>query len=139
MSTPAIESARDDVRRSRAELSETLNELSARVSEPVDTVKRKVNVVAAVRENPWAALAVAIGAGAFVASSGADVRAASAAASAAESLAEKAADTARQAPSRARTALVDTADAIAVRCALAIIGSLRESSAQRNQSSSPPV
>lgn len=139
MSQSEIESARNDVLRSRAQIAHTLSTLRERVTEPVDAVRQKLDVENAVHRHPWPALAIAMGAGAFVAASGADTRAASAAAGAARQgargaghLAEKAAEStteaAREAPSRTREALVAAADAIATRLALAFIASLRESS-----------
>ena len=137
MSQAEVESARSDVLRSRAQVADTLATLRERVTEPVAVVRRKLDLADAVHRNPWPALAIALGAGAFVAASGADSRAASAASQAArqgvqgaahlaQQAAEATSEAARQAPSRTREALVVAAEALATRLALAFIASLRE-------------
>ena len=90
---PEIAAARDDVQRARDQISDTIAELQDRVTAPVQAVKQRLDVGRVVREHPWAALAVAIGAGVLVASTGADERAA-----------EIAAEQARQAARKAREA-----------------------------------
>lgn len=132
-----MESAQRDVLRSRAQVADTLATLRERVTEPVAAVRRKLDLADAVHRNPWPALAIALGAGAFVAASGADARAASAAAQAArqgvqgaahlaQQAAEATSEAARHAPSKTREALVVAAEALATRLALAFIASLRE-------------
>jgi Protein of unknown function (DUF3618) len=133
MTSPEIQSAREQVEQTRAELSSTLSELSARVSAPVTAVKQKLNVVNTVRENPWVALAVAVGAGVAVASTGADARAASAAADAARAAASKAKSagqatlaSAREAPARAKGGVGSAVDALATNLVLSFINGLRK-------------
>ena len=62
---------RRDIELTRERMSSTLNEL-----------EQKLNVVQIVREHPWPALAVAVGAGVLLSGSGADIKAAAATASA---------------------------------------------------------
>lgn len=135
MSQAEVEAAQRDVLRSRDQLADTLAALRERVTEPVDVIRQKLDLAAAVQRNPWPALAVALGAGAFVATSGADARAASAAAATAQQgvqgaarlarqAAEATGEAARQTPSRTREALVIAADALATRLALSFIRSL---------------
>ena len=137
MSQAEIESARSEVLRSRAQVADTLATLREHVTEPVHVVRRTLDVADAVQRNPWPALAIALGAGAFVAASGADTRAATAAAQGARqgvegaaNLAQQAvaasAEAARQAPGRTREALVIAVDAIATRLAISFIRSLGE-------------
>ena len=139
MSQAEIEAARSDVLRSRAQVADTLATLRERVTEPVDVVRRKLDVADAVRRNPWSALAIAMGAGALLAATGADKRAAAAAAVAArqgalgaarlaQQTAEATGDAARQAPGRTREALIVAAEAIATRLAISLIGSFRDDS-----------
>ncbi|HVX41440.1 MAG TPA: DUF3618 domain-containing protein [Gemmatimonadaceae bacterium] len=49
-----------------------------RMSSTLDELERKLNVMEIVREHPWPALALAIGAGVLLSGSGADVKAAAA-------------------------------------------------------------
>lgn len=146
MSQAEIESARSDVQRSRAQVADTLTTLHERMTEPVHALRQKLDVADAIQRNPWPSLAIALGAGAFVAASGADARAATAAAQAARQgaqgtahLAQRAAEAtgeaARQAPSRTREALVVAADALATRLALSFIRSLGNDS--RRPAASP--
>ena len=147
MSQAEVESAQGGVLRSRAQLADTLALVRERVTEPVHAVRQKLDVADAIQRNPWPALAIALGAGAFVAASGADTRAAGAAADAARQGAQAAAnlaqqaveatvDAARQAPSRTREALVVAADALATKLALSIIRSLGKN---RGSAASPHV
>lgn len=147
MSQAEIESARSEVLRSRAQVADTLATLREHVTEPVHVVRRKLDVADAVQRNPWPALAIALGAGAFFAASGADTRAATAAAQGvrqgldgaahlAQQAAAATAEAARQAPGRTREALAIAADAIATRLALSFIRSLGENS--RTPAASPP-
>ena len=133
MTSPDIESARDDIARSRAQLADTISELTDRVTSPINAAKERLNVMELVRNNPWPALAVAMGAGAFVAASESDVRAATAVVDAgkaglegASHLAQSAVDTARTAPSKSREALGAATDAIAAKLVMSFIGKLRD-------------
>lgn len=135
MTAPDIDAAREDIQRSRAQISDTLSQLTERVTSPITAAKEKLNVMELVRNNPWPAVAVAMGAGAFVAASGSDVRAASAAVKAGQAglegashLAQSAADTARSAPSKSREALGVATDALAAKLVMSFISRLREDS-----------
>jgi len=146
MTSPEIDAARDDIQRARAQLSDTLSELSDRVTAPINTAKEKLNVMELVRNHPWPALAVAMGTGAFIAASGSDARVASAAVDVgqaglerASQLAQSAVDTARTAPSKSREALGAATDAIAAKLVMSFIGKLRDDareSASRGQATS---
>lgn len=135
MPSPEIAAVREDVLRTRAELSDTLAQLSDRVTSPITTAKQKLNIVEAARNNPWSALAIALGAGALLSATGSDARIASAAVQAGQAGAESArdaakasaeyvADSARTAPSRARQAIGDVADSLATKGLLALIAAL---------------
>ena len=133
MTTPDIDSARDDVLRTRAQLADTISELTDRVTSPISAAKDKLNVMELVRNNPWPALAVAIGAGVAVAVTDSDKRAASAAAEAARAglehakdAAQSAAEAARSAPSKSREALGAATDAIAAKLVMSFITKLRD-------------
>jgi len=76
--------ARQEIAATRERMSSTIAELEQRVSGTIDGVKRKVDVVALVKQNPWPALAVAFVAGVALSASGADRRAARATARAAK-------------------------------------------------------
>jgi uncharacterized protein DUF3618 len=69
---------RRDIELTRERMSSTLNEL-----------EQKLNVVQIVRENPWPALAVAVGAGVLLSGSGVDLKAAAATASATKGTSNK--------------------------------------------------
>ena len=69
---------RRDIELTRERMSSTLNEL-----------EQKLNVVQIVREHPWPALAVAVGAGVLLSGSGADIKAAAATASATKGTSNK--------------------------------------------------
>ena len=131
--SPDISAARDDVQRSRDQISDTIAEIEARVTAPVRAVTQRLDVGRMIQDHPWAALTTAAALGAIVAASQADRRAASLAADAARKGAEKAREggaagvrMAREAPSRSRTALTSMVDAIGARVATTIIGALRE-------------
>ncbi len=53
-----------------------------RMSSTLDELENKLNVMQMVREHPWSALAVAVGAGVLLSQSGADIKAAAATAGA---------------------------------------------------------
>jgi hypothetical protein len=133
MTSPDINAARDDIQRTRAQLADTLAELSDRVTSPINAAKEKLNVMELVRNHPWPAIAVAVGAGAFVAASGSDVRAASAAVKVGQSglegagqLAQSAVDTARSVPSKSWDALGVATDALAARLVVSFVRRLSE-------------
>lgn len=129
---PEIAAARDDVRRARSQLSTTLNELEERITAPVQAVKQRLEVGRVVREHPWAALAVAVGTGVAIATSGADKRAATVAADTAKQGAAKVKQggiaglaLARQAPARSRGVLGGAIDSFGARVAVQVIEALR--------------
>ncbi|HEX5972452.1 MAG TPA: hypothetical protein VFY85_11035 [Gemmatimonadaceae bacterium] len=156
MSTESqIAATREELAAVRSRMSDTVAEIEARVTAPVEmarervgAVKDRLDVVELIRNHPWPALAVALGAGVAVAASGADRKAASAAADAsriaakkgaeavksgAQSLKTAAADAAdsgaehaRQAPSRARGAIVGALDSLAAKAVVSLIDRLRE-------------
>lgn len=126
MSVPSeIAAARDDIQRARDNLSDTVAEIQERVTAPVQAVKQRLDVGRMVQSHPWAAVAVALGAGAVVASSGADERAASVAVATARQGGVVAARLAREAPARSRGAVAAAVDALGARLALALIDALR--------------
>ena len=134
---PEIAAARDDVQRARDQISDTIAELEERVTAPVQAVRQRLDVGRLVREHPWAALAVAVGAGVLVASTGADERAAELAAEQARQAAAKAKEAgaaglrlASEAPSRGRQALGGVVDALGAKLAISIVDALRETSAR---------
>ena len=136
--SPDLSAARDDVQRSREQISGTIAEIEARVTAPVRAVTRRLDVGQMIQDHPWAALTTAAAVGAVVAASGADRRAASLAAEAARKGAEKAREggvagvrMAREAPSKSRSALASMVDAIGAKVALTVIGALRESASGR--------
>lgn len=135
MTSPDIDTAREDVQRTRAQLTDTLAELSDRVTRPITVAKQKLNLVEVARNNPWPALALAVGAGALLSATGSDARIASAAVQAGQAGAEKArdaaqstaeyvAESARNAPSKAREAIGDVADSLATKGLLAVMAAL---------------
>jgi ElaB/YqjD/DUF883 family membrane-anchored ribosome-binding protein len=63
-----------------------------RMSSTIDQLEQKLNVVQMVRDHPWPALAIAVGAGVLLSSSKADVKAAAAAAAATKGASSKIAD-----------------------------------------------
>ena len=99
-----LTAAREEVVRTRAKISDTISEIEMRITAPVDAVKARLNVVQLVRDHPWPALAVAIGVGAFVSATGADVKAASVAKEKAMDAGAAAARAARGLPDQARGA-----------------------------------
>ncbi|HET9010827.1 MAG TPA: hypothetical protein VFN38_03385 [Gemmatimonadaceae bacterium] len=133
---PEIAAARDDVQRARDHIADTIAELEERITAPVQAVKRRLDVGQMVREHPWAALAVAVSAGALVGGSGADQRAAAVAAEKARTGGAAALRAARQgaasareatkaAPSRSRVAVTAVVDALGAKLALSLVDALR--------------
>ena len=123
---PEIAAARDDVQRTREQLSDTIAELEARVTAPARAVKQRLDVGQMLREHPWAALAVAVGAGAIVARSGADERAAMLAVEKAREGGAAGLRLAREAPARSRGAVGAAVDALGAKLALSLVNALRE-------------
>jgi hypothetical protein len=120
-----IAAARDDVQRARDRIHDAVAELEERVAAPVRTVKQRMDVGEMVQGHPWAALAVAVSAGAIVAASGADKRAATVAVQKAKEGGAAGVRAARATPSRTRGALRGTLDALGARLAVAVIEGLR--------------
>jgi hypothetical protein len=123
---PEIAEARDDVQRARDQLSDTIAELEERITAPVHAVRRRLDVGQAVADHPWAALAVAVGAGALVATTGADRRVATLAAEQARQGTAAGLRLAREAPSKTRGALSAAVDALGAKLATSLIDALRE-------------
>lgn len=74
-----IREVRQDIAETRERISDTLEALESRVTSVKTVVTRNVNPLPWARENPWLALAVAVGAGVAIGMSGADRKAAVAA------------------------------------------------------------
>ena len=85
-----------DIARTRERMSETIAELDAQISEGVETVKEKLDVMRLAQEHPWPALAVALGLGLLLAGTGADKKAARATVRAAKAAPGATADLARR-------------------------------------------
>lgn len=75
----SIKDVRRDIAETRARLSDTLAELDSRVDKVKHAVTHTANPMPAIREHPWLALGVALGAGIAIGMSGADRKAAVAA------------------------------------------------------------
>ena len=73
-----------DIALTRERMSETIAELDTRISDRVETVKEKLDVMQLVQEHPWPALAIAVGLGVLLGGTGADAKAARAAVRAAK-------------------------------------------------------
>ena len=99
-----VAAAREEVARTRAHISDTIDELETRITAPVNAVKARLDVVQLVRDHPWPALAAAIGAGVLVSASGADAKAASIAKAKAADAGAAAVRAARGLPDNARGA-----------------------------------
>ena len=74
----SIDSVRRDIAETRARLSDTLAELDNRVDTVKHAVTKTANPLPAIREHPWIALGLALGAGIAIGMSGADRTAAAA-------------------------------------------------------------
>ena len=70
-----IQEVRQDIAETRARITDTLNALEGRVTGVKDAVTRNANPMPWVRENPWLALGLAVGAGMAIAMSGTDRKA----------------------------------------------------------------
>ncbi|MFL5604962.1 MAG: hypothetical protein ACJ8AD_00820, partial [Gemmatimonadaceae bacterium] len=99
-----VAAAREEVSRTRAQISDTIDEIETRITTPVKAVKARLDVAQLVRDHPWPALAVAVGAGVLVSTSGADAKAATMAKAKATDAAAAAARAARDLPDNARGA-----------------------------------
>lgn len=121
-----IAAARHDVQHARDQLTDTIVELESRLTAPMSAVRRGLDVGGLVQAHPWTALVVAVGAGAAVASSGADERAASLAIDSAKQGGAAGIRLAREAPAKSRGALGSVVDALAVKLAITVIEALRE-------------
>lgn len=93
---------RYDMEMTRQRMADTLTQIEARVSDTVDGVKSKLDVMQWVRDHPWPAVAVALAAGYALAASGADTAAAGAVADGAVSAAGSVKDAASGAVDRVR-------------------------------------
>jgi hypothetical protein len=123
---PEINAARHDVHHARENLSNTIHELEQRITAPVNAARERLDVPGAIQQHPWIALAAALGAGAAVAASGADRRAAAVAVEKARQGGAAGVRAAREAPSRGRQALNGAIGAIGARLATTLIEALRE-------------
>jgi hypothetical protein len=85
--SPDIEEARREVEATRARLAETAAELKHTVSDQVHRAREAVSPAHYVREFPWAALGLAVGAGLAIGLTGADTKATAATIDAAKSAA----------------------------------------------------
>lgn len=70
-----INEVRQDIAETRARISDTLNALEGRVTGVKQAVTRNANPMPWVRENPWLAVGLALGAGMAIAMSGAERKA----------------------------------------------------------------
>jgi hypothetical protein len=68
-----------DMALTRERMSETIDELEARISERISVVKERLDLKQLVEDHPWPALAVALGLGVLLAGTAADARSARAA------------------------------------------------------------
>jgi hypothetical protein len=85
-----------DMALTRERMSETIDELEARISERISVVKERLDLKQLVEDHPWPALAVALGLGVLLAGTGADAKAARATARAAKGAPGATADLARR-------------------------------------------
>jgi hypothetical protein len=127
--------ARHDIHHARQQIADTIGELEASLSAPVRAVKSRLDVRRLAQEHPWPALAIALGAGALVATSGADARVVTLTVEKAHQGAERAREggvaglrMARELPSMGRDAIGSVVDVLAARLAMTIIDALREPS-----------
>lgn len=151
MTAPSeVAAAREEVERARSHISDTIDEIESRLIAPVNAAKQRLDVIQLVRDHPWPALAIAIGAGVLVSATGADAKAAAIAKQTAidvgTSAKEKAIDlgttaahAARDLPSTTRSAAQNVThaagsyfDGLAGSLLLAFIDRLREPAAVSN-------
>jgi hypothetical protein len=121
-----ISAARDEAQHTREQLSDTIDELENMLTAPVRAVKRRLEMPRLVQEHPWAALAVAVGVGALVASTGAEKRAAELTLAKAKEGGAAGLRLAGGLPGRTRSVLGAAVDAIGAKVAITLIESLRE-------------
>ena len=74
----SMDEVQREIERTRERMSGTVAEIDARISERVEAVKERFDVVQLIRDNPWPALASALGAGVLLSATGADTKAAGA-------------------------------------------------------------
>jgi hypothetical protein len=139
-----VAAAREEVARTRANISDTIDEIEMRFTAPVNAVKARLDVVQLVRDHPWPALAAAIGAGVLVSASGADAKAArivktkaADAGAATVRAARGLPDNAREAVRGASRAAGSYADGLAGTLLLTIIRRLREPAQETAAHSGP--
>jgi hypothetical protein len=123
---PEISAARHDVHHTREQLSYTIDELEQRLTAPVRAVRERLDVGQAVQQHPWIAVAAALGAGALVATTGADRRAATVVAEKARQGGAAGVRAAREVPSRGREAIAGAVGALGAKLAMTLIEALRE-------------
>jgi hypothetical protein len=128
-----VATARDEVERTRAHISDTIDEIETRLIAPVKAVQQRLDVMQLVRDHPWPALATAIGVGVAVSVSRADVKAATMAKEKAIDAGTAAARAARELPTTARGAAAGAkraaasyVDSLASTLLLAFIDRVRE-------------
>jgi hypothetical protein len=85
-----------DIAVTRERMSETIAELDTQISQRVETVKQKLDVMQLVQDHPWPALAIALGLGVLLGGTGADAKAARATVRAAKAAPGATADLARR-------------------------------------------
>ena len=123
---PEIAAARDDVQRTRDEISHTIAELEERVFAPARAVRQRLDVGRVVQDHPWVSLAIAVGAGALVANSGADERAVALTVEKAREGGAAGIRMAKEAPARSRGALASAVNALGARLAMTVVDALRK-------------
>jgi hypothetical protein len=131
--SPDLATAREDVARARGHIADTLAEIEARVTAPVENVKSRLDVGQLISRHPWPALGVAVSTGVAIAMSQADAKAATLAADKARQAGKKSAEIARRTPSRtgevvrsARGGVWRYVDGLAAQLATSVIESLRD-------------
>jgi ElaB/YqjD/DUF883 family membrane-anchored ribosome-binding protein len=125
-SNAEIAEAREQVRRTRERLESTYEAIGDRVTAPVRHTVSALDVAQLVRDHPWPALAVAVGAGVALATTGLDRRAATATAQTARQVGTSTVRAARATPSRTRGAVVAATDSLATRVVTSFVSALRE-------------
>jgi hypothetical protein len=141
-----VAAARDEVARTRAHISDTIDEIETRLIAPVKAVRQRLDLMQLVRDHPWPALATAIGVGVVVSVSRADAKAATMAKEKAIDAGTAAARAARELPTTARGAAVSArraagsyADGLASSLLLAVIDRFREPASTPAPASSTPT
>lgn len=141
-----VAAARDEVERTRAHISDTIDEIETRLIAPVKAVKQRLDLMQLVRDHPWPALATAIGVGVAVSVSRADIKAATIAkekaidaGTAAARIGRELPTTARGAAAGARRAAASYVDGLAGSLLLAFIDRLREPHSSPAPTPAPPA